>query len=328
MTPQSPPLSLETRLNLLSRIAPLGDDFFRHAETMKAAGLTSFQPIIELDESFCESEEERELSRRVTIEVAKERIGNFAPYPYLRDEAGPGYRSALLQRLRAQRAERGNSFEAHDRGKPWLIQLDPCRYRMFEMMFTRNDELTARQLPYNEANARLRQQEIARFATALSLGVADSGGTRRKICGAVLAEVLGTLGFRSTSKSAARSGSLVEKALPGGWCLVWSVDFTNLRRPTGGRQQDQLGYLDLDLDLAPCSTKAAPVEQTIGHAPLRIGYNYAAPIDRTEWNYGTFRSLPELETLLRAHATVYAMLHERIEEALVSGLQATLGSAH
>jgi hypothetical protein len=45
---------------------------------------------MELDESFCDTEEERELSR-MTIEVAKERIGNFEPYLYLRDGPGPVY---------------------------------------------------------------------------------------------------------------------------------------------------------------------------------------------------------------------------------------------
>jgi len=320
------PLTFEARLDLLSRLVPLGDGFFEHAERMKAAGFTSFVPIMEFDESFCETAEERELSRSVTIEVAKERIGNFEPHPYLRDEPGPGYQSALLQRLRALRAERGNSFESYDRSKRWLIELDPVRYRIVEMIYTRNDELAARRAPFDEAHARLRREEIERCTTALSLAAADSGGARRKVCGSVLAQSSEALGFQATNKAAARSGLLVEKALAGGWALVWSVDLVNLRRPTGERPQDRIGYLDIALDLAPCSHLSPPRERTIVDAPLRIGYNYAAPIDRAEWRYGTFRSLPELETLLRAHAAVYAMLHERIERAMTDGLLAALRS--
>jgi hypothetical protein len=180
MTGRQTSLSVETRLKLLSRLVPLGDRFFQNAEDMKAAGLTSCQPLLEFEESFCQTAEEHELSRSVTIEVAKERLGNFEPY------------------------------------------------------------------------------------------------------------------------------------------------FVNLRRPTVSRPQDQTGYLDLDLDLAQCSDRTLRPEQTIGSAPLRIGYNYAAPIDRTDWDYGTFRSSPELETLLRAHAAVYAMLHEQIEGGLLGGLQAAL----
>lgn len=321
------PLSVETRLALLARLVGLGESFFDNAARMEAAGLSSFRPIMAFDESFCETPQEREFSRKVTIEVAKERLGNFAPYPYLRDDPGRGYRSTLLDQLRAQRAARGHSSETYDRAKPWLIELDPCRFRMVELIYTRNDELNARRRPFDEEHALLRQQEIARYATDLSKGVADSGGARRKICSSVLTQALGGLGFRPTSKAAAQSGALVEKPVGAGWCLVWNIDFVNLRRPTGTRPQDQIGYLDLDLDLAQCSDLRPTDPQTIGGAPLRISYNYAAPIDRSEWRYGTFRSLPELETLLRAHVTVYSMLHERIETALSGGLQSLPGKS-
>jgi len=325
MTAPSIPLSIETRLDLLARLAPLGASFYARAERMKEVGLASFQTLMEFRESFCESAQERELHRNVVIEAAKERIGNFYPHPYLQDEPGPGYTSALLQRLRAERAARGNSFESYDRSKRWLIELDPCRYRLIEMMFTRNDELKKRQRPYLEAHARLRQDEIARYATALSANVADSASVRRKLCAAVLAELLGPLGFQAAGKVATQRGALVEKPLAGGWCLLWSVDLPNLRKPAHAGSQDQTGWLDLNLDLAPCSNLAPSSDQTIGSAPLRIGYNYAAPIDRTDWDYGNFRSLPELETLLRAHAIVYAMMHEQIESALLTGLKAAVG---
>jgi hypothetical protein len=64
---------------------------------------------------------------------------------------------------------------------------------------------------------------------------------RRKICG-VLAQALGALGFRSASKSATQSGSLVEKDLADGWCLVWSVDFANLRREPCARTANQISH--------------------------------------------------------------------------------------
>jgi hypothetical protein len=76
-------------------------------------------------------------------------------------------------------------------------------------------------------------------------------------------------------------------------------------------------------DLAPCSSEAPSPDRSIGGAPM-LGYNDAVPIDRTDWDYGNFRSLPELETLLRAHATVYAMLHEQVESAVLTGLNAAL----
>jgi hypothetical protein len=98
------------------------------------------------------------------------------------------------------------------------------------------------------------------------------------------------------------------------------VDHPNLYQPTGTRPQDQHGFLDIQLDLLPPRRKRGE-PKSIASAPLRIGYNFAAPIDATEWDYGSFLTMPELETLLRAHAKVYSLMSEEIEQALLSGLR-------
>ena len=71
------PLTIKTRLDLLSRLVPLGANFYAYAEGMQAVGLTSFQTLMEFRESFCESAEDRELHRSAVIEAAKEKLGNF-----------------------------------------------------------------------------------------------------------------------------------------------------------------------------------------------------------------------------------------------------------
>jgi hypothetical protein len=313
-------LPSDARLYLLSLLAPLGEDFFVRGSQMKAAGIDSFESIQKSNEAFCVSQQEAELSRMVQIEVAKERLGNFSPHPYLRDEPPLGYRSSLLQELRKRRAELGNSFDTSDRGKPWLVELDPCRYRRIEALFTQREAALARLRPFDEAHASARREEISRFATTLSAGTADDAKTRRALCALVLHDELSTHGFDRTPARSTRAGTVLEKPVAGGWSLTWSVDYPNLHQPAGSRPEDQHGFLYLYLDLQPATRIATSTEPSIGSAPLRISYNYAAPIDATEWGYGNFSTLPELETLLRAHAKVYAMMSAQIVAALARGL--------
>jgi hypothetical protein len=306
---------------MLSHLVPLGERFFEMAERMKSVGFSAFWPLLEWQESFCDSPEELALCRQVRIEVTKELLGNFWPHPYLRDDPGPGYRSPLLQQLRKARAERGYSFDTYDRSKPWLLELDPCKFRRIEFAFTHKKDAETRRAPYLERHSELRRQEVARYATSMSLEAADQEFLRRALCVVVLADALREVGFQPSKEAGRRTGTnLVEKPLAGGWRLSWSVDYPNLYQPTGTRPQDQHGFLDIQLDLLPPRRKRGE-PKSIASAPLRIGYNFAAPIDATEWDYGSFLTMPELETLLRAHAKVYSLMSEEIEQALLTGLR-------
>ena len=89
---------------------PPGDGFFEHAERMKVAGFTSFQPAWS-STNRSETGEEPELSRSVTIEVAKARIAHAAVYAMLHEQIQGAMTAGLQAVLRgAQPARRARGI--------------------------------------------------------------------------------------------------------------------------------------------------------------------------------------------------------------------------
>jgi hypothetical protein len=288
---------------------------------MEAAGLNSFRPLMEFEESFCQSPEQVSLHRQYMIELAKERLGNAPPYPFLRDTWVGGYRSPFLDHLRELRAQAGNSFESYDRSKRWLIELSPCKFNETELRYTQSAEHRRRKAPYLERRRELRLGEIARYSSGMSaqFGLGKKG--RLRLARAVIEECLPPGEFKYDSWRATSSLLVFSKELSPKVSLCWLLDGNQLLKPIGIRPEDQIGYLDIALVLESRKIKGRPRDPAREHW-LVISYNYAAPIDGLECEYGRFESLSELETLIRAHLFVYCSMAQSIEGCLSEGLEA------
>jgi hypothetical protein len=303
---------------------PLGEGFYDRGEQMAAAGFASFRPLMTFRESFCSSPEDRIAHRMYMIELAKERLGNAPPYPHLRDEWASGYRSPFLTELRQARARAGNSFEAYDKSKPWLSELSPCRFVEMQLNYTDPAEYDRRKRSFLEEQRSLRCREIEMYATELSSRFGLEKSDRLNLCKAVVTDVFGQYGFQHDSVRSTKSCLVFSKPIVSIWSLCWVVDGTRLLRPTGTRAQDQIGFLDIFLELRDPEVKGLFDHARHRAHCLRIPCNYAAPIDGLEWGYSRYEALPELETLIRANSFVYGMLNEFLERELLRALEAQL----
>lgn len=317
-------LSFEAQTELLSSLVPLGEGFVDRAEQMTAAGFASFEPLMTFQESFCSSPEDRTVHRRYMVELAKERLGNPPPYPHLRDEWASGYRSPFLTELRQARARAGNSFETYDKSKPWLSELSPCRFAEMQLNYTDPAEYDRRKRPFLEEQRRLRFREVDVHATELSSRFGPEKSDRLRLCRAVVAETYGRYGFQHDVARSTSACLVFSKPMVSIWSLCWVVDGTRLLRPIGTRPQDQIGFLDIFLELRDPEVKGLSDNSRHQSRFLRIPYNYAAPVDGLEWGYSRYETLPELETLIRANSFVYGMLNEFLERELLRALEAQL----
>jgi hypothetical protein len=161
-------------------------------------------------------------------------------------------------------------------------------------------------------------------ATALSNRFGLEKPDRLKLCRAVLADTFGRHGFRHDSARSTSSCLVFSKPVISVWSLCWVVDGTRLLRPIGTRAQDQIGFLDIFLELRDPEVKGLPNSSRHKSHCLRIPYNYAAPIDGLEWGYSRYETLAELETLIRANSFVYSTMNEFLERELLRGLEAQL----
>jgi len=291
---------------------------------MTAVGFASFRPLMTFQESFCTSPEDRVVHRTYITELAKERLGNAPPYPHLRDEWASGYRSPFLTELRQARARAGNSFEAYDKSKPWLSELSPCRFAEMQLNYTNPAEYDQRKAPFLEEQRRLRFREVEMYATELSSRFGLEKPDRLKLCKAVVADAFGRYGFQHDSVRSTTSCLVFSKSMVSTWSLCWVIDGTRLLRPIGTRAQDQIGFLDIFLELRDPEVKGLSDNARHRAHCLRIPYNYAAPIDGLEWGYSRYETLAELETLIRANSFVYGTLSELLERELWRALEARL----
>jgi hypothetical protein len=162
------------------------------------------------------------------------------------------------------------------------------------------------------------------YATELSSRFGLEKTDRLKLCKAVVADAFGRYGFEHDSLRSTSSCPVFSKPMASMWSLCWVVDGTRLLRPIGTRAKDQIGYLDIFLELRDPEVKGLPDNSRHRAHCLRIPYNYAAPIDSLEWGYSRYETLAELETLIRANSFVYGTLNEFLHRELSRALEAQL----
>jgi hypothetical protein len=85
------------------RLVPIGESVFNYIEGLQAAGFCAFVPIMRFEKGFCQSEEERTIYRRCSIERAKQRLGRPSSFPASAQEHSLFYSSSYLQELIAKR---------------------------------------------------------------------------------------------------------------------------------------------------------------------------------------------------------------------------------
>lgn len=321
-------LRQDAQNRLLAPLAPLGEHYYSNAEEMHKAGFSACKTLLQFQESFCATREQRQLHREIVVEAAKESIGN-AHFYWMSDETPQGYLSPLLEKLRQERIARGEAFATRDPLKPWLVEFDCCRRAEVELQYTRSIEYRARRSSYLDELRRLLVRDSEVHATALSLQLDPmtfEKPLRVKLCKEILAQVTRPYGFELDRQRSSRSAIVFSKSFVADWALSWIIDPANLFNPTGTRLEDQVGRLHLSLELRDASVKGLLFDEAAhqGHC-IPIAYEAVAPLASGGHRvYGTFCSPPELETALRAHLFFYAQIAAAVEDILASGLESEL----
>lgn len=311
--------SARTAIDLLKPLAPIGARFFELAQYMSADGYRSYEPLLTFEESFCSSQEGVKKHREYRVALAEEMVGNLQPYAYLRDDAPLGFRSPTLQELRAHRATSGNAFAVHDRSKPWLIELSPCKSHQVERMLSSSPSYEALRKPFLAEWSELRIQEVRAHGNKFASGDFNNKAARLAFCRAVAREAFEGFEFVDKSSGTRTVSVRLQKPLTEGWNLRWRVDGTNIYRPTGTRPEDQLGFLDAYVELVPVKGKG----RVSNNESVPVAYQNAAPLGYSEFRYDRFVAAAELEMLIRLHALVYGLVQHQLEGILRRTLTST-----
>lgn len=311
--------SARTAIDLVRPLAPIGGRFLEFAQRMSADSYRSYEPLLKFEESFCSSQEGIHKHRQYRVALAQEMVGNLQPYAYLRDDAPLGYRSPMLQELRAQRAAMGNAYAVHDRSKPWLIELSPCKSQEVEKRLSSSRSYDALRKPFLEEWSELRAQEVTSHGGKYVCSDFNNKAARLAFCRAVATEAFDGFEFEDKSSGSKTVSIRLQKPLTEGWNLRWRVDAANIYRPTGTRPEDQLGFLDVYLELVPASGKG----RVSSDEAVPVAYQYVAPLGYSEFRYDHFTTAPELEMLTRLHALVYGLVQRELEDTLTRTLAST-----
>jgi hypothetical protein len=295
----------------------LGDECFRYADQLQNAGFRAFIPRWKFTESFCATEQERELHRQCVIEGAKNWVGRPYPPQHLRWTAAERallYSSPLMLRLASER-DKENGVPTHKLSSRyplgearWRREFDPCLRRQWVANVGEPSVYKERWNTVLDEEARALEQEVAQQATGISRGHAFDKDGRFALFAAIMERDATPLGFCYDKAKSRQNYPVFSKSLGKDWDVCWAIEEPDLfcLGPFEGsltpclevRSRTSKGRFD-NLKFGECLH--------IRHASIVPGF-YGA--------YRVFRTLDKLETLIKAHLCLYYLMAPTIEGAL------------
>lgn len=298
--------TISEKLEGSRNLIPIGENLFENIAKLASAGFDSFLPHVEFVESFCKSSERDEL-REYLKESAKEGISCIDPIdPTLTGKGRCAYRSPFLERLRQRRDERnGENFDAAlKRDGHSAIQIADFALRMEKLRHFEPERYDALRQPYLERERQLRSREIERFNPN---GVHDYLANDRKIirghCAELTGKILEPFGYRPAKLWSSDSQAVFRKDFGDGLSLAWVVDMVNFEADMS--LNSIRGFTDFRLSVRHNNKRSE-----IGSFHIRYNYGFLF----LSWIYSKFQSRAELEVVIRAHVTAYAIVEKSIME--------------
>jgi hypothetical protein len=314
-------LSIEQVYALCGELIRICDGAYDYCEQLKASGFSAFQPYEAFFQSFAETPDGSDLHRRIHVEKAKETLGRPWPPLYIRPEyRRPLFKSRLLEELRAKRDAK-NGVSENDLEKRysrresfWRRTIDPCDRRSALLEITDKELYDARWSAVFDSMSLQVQEEALHFATELSkIHTFDKDG-RYALFRAVMEREAAPLGFCYDKRKSRPGFPIFSKAITDGWDLCWAIEEPDMFfwNPFGGRFMPFLELRHRDLR-GGVKDNAEPGEF--------LQLRYTAVVSGFFNAYRTFRGADELETMIKAHLSLYGLMAPSIESGIAKALK-------
>lgn len=285
-------LSLEQAIQLCKAWAPLGSRVYENAAYLEHAQFTAFLPIFRFDESFAATDAELAIHRRYVMERGKEIFGTPSPTKATLQERGRFYRSEFNEVLREEN-KRLNAGIPSAEMEMWRLEIDPCARARMRTWLQGSVAYDARVGALLQQQRQARAAEVKCHSSGLAAHYSFSAADRTRFCMAVMRRDAGALGFSLDLHKSAATLPVLSRPLNAAWDLCLT-----LLEPQALSSGPQEGTLSLHLELRQRSLAAQSGLAAAGQL-LSVPYNRVIPGFWT--TYRVFRTLEELEVILRAH---------------------------
>jgi hypothetical protein len=288
-------LAFSEQEKLLSACAELAENMHVYSACLQDYGYKSFLAWEEFEITFCEDAEIEEHMRCV-VARAKRRIGSP---------------DGLTSRGGAQKSQNGHC---------------PCSDRLSRMERESRDYVEASRglllekfLKYREYEAR--SVKFERYPEALMY---DAFLEYRDLFELHLVDAFRSVGFRLDERRSSSGFLVISKPLADGWEICWSPESNRtLRWAPRERSTDVRKMSVLDLR---CYARAVG---TSGSVSLPLGFKKSSIVKISigelvsgfDWAYSRFNGIEELAMVLSAHACLYRLVGEPLEDVLRRGLE-------
>lgn len=291
-------------VNACSEFVQIGKSVWNFAANLDVAGFSAFKSHAEFIESFG-TVEEIGVHRDYVTEVAMLRTGYPSPTTIKRADHALFYRSALLERLKAER-DQANGVQISELGKAfpeleclWRKEIDPCarnklrfeltqredyQYRWEQVLETTRERFTWEAISVGSLQAKTELKHLSRWAAFRS----------------AMDEHFSPLGFYFDQEKSTGSYPVYTKGYSRDWHICMAMDETLdfiWGNPTG--------FLRLRLDLRGVSVRGNSNDAEPG-TYLEIRYQNLIP---GFWNaYTAFANNCEMATIVKVNALMFTFM--------------------
>lgn len=302
---------------LCREFIPIGDQVFSIIDKLQQCKFGAFAPGLEFLTSFCQDESARDAYRRYTVERAKNLLGR--PWPLeLRNDIYPDFfSSTYIRQLCVERDKRNGvtvaELSKRYPGEIWRLEIDSCQRQRVLASVNDRDRYNALWEDVLDQERQELSIETDLHATPLSRAFSFDGAQRYRFFLAAMERDLEPLGFANDRAKSRTNFPVFTRQISKTWDFCWS-----LADPKALVRAPSEGFFRPSLEVRHRQLGGSLEKAELGNF-LIIRYQDIVPnFGRT---YMRFSSLSELETIIRAHLCLYALIEASLDKGLRAHLQ-------
>jgi hypothetical protein len=277
---------------LAKNISHLADGYYGRSHLLAGIQLNSYKPKFDFYRSLCD-EKTVELHNRYTTEWLRIKLSNG------------GYQSDYYKNIQKDYLKRVETD----------ISAAPTRYLEIEEQYNLNHDTR----PYWQETLDLRKEEIGHYVghDRNVTHIINKDIAYSTYCN-TMAAVVGNIGFKHDRRLSSNKVCIFSKPMAHNYVIAFHIDklnlFTSLDEVESDLEENRsLGNLELNFCLTHVDNKR------LNDSLSMIWYenNDFFPIEDT---YKYYRSLRELEFLIKAHIAMYSLIQDEFETAIKNTL--------
>jgi hypothetical protein len=287
-------INQKARKALCGRLIELGEDIYARLDKLKTLGWDSFEPLLKLKKTICDSEEFKEY-KKVQIELSKENIGRDA------------YDASFLMKLR-EKAD--NAITSS--GNAWDDALTDCEKKILKMRIGNSSEYDNLFSKYRIEQQRLRDIEIEKHSK-LNFDSIDEKikNNNLKLYKEIMDLESNKLGFSYDKDMSSRKYPVFTKSFFKPWKLGFKVDSVGLLKERKGKS-------NLIMNFGLVHENSNGGEAPKGVRELIYSELCFYPVENTYRTF-SFANYEELEVLIYAQLAMYSLIQDKFEKLLLEG---------